>query len=1034
MENAQFLQSLRELSLDEGRDYIQAHATEIVDLAEIGNLLANEALAQLYSPFNSLKLAELLIFFGTHTQHLYSHALGLKAKGDVLAQIGHYQAAMDCLDESGKEFLQLDDEANWARSRISWIVSATSLGRIEEALQQAEQARAVFLRQNEPYWACIIDHNTAWIYKQVGRYRDAVELYEHILAIYPTLTGQSERFITRAIAMAKIAKAISLSWLGMFEEAYRLLQESYASLVTIQDMDMAANSEINMADLDYIRGYYGSALRSYYAAQDILLQQKNDNPRIMAEIKRQIARTLVKLNRPNEACQLAAEAVAIHRELDASLYATNTLREYATTLVAAGRLQEALAVLNEAQTLFERDGFHHYILATRLQRAELLLAMGDAAKAYEEARSIKFLFDEQELAAQSVQASLVIADSLLAQARQAEERREKEQYTLLLQEAVSSCELAIAQARQISMLEEVYKGQYLLGQLLALQGNTAMAARYYTAAIAMVERILDNLVYDLSPSFLQTAWAVYAAMIAICLQQGKAERAFNYLERARSMALRQYLNAAASPERKEEKGASDTSSASYSDSAMILRTQDELKSWQKNYRNYSVLLTQMDTMDTIDTAGSLSSVSSMVEREVIETELKRCEAKVNELFERLYVQQFTAPVRPSIPTAPTALTTKRAKNRQKSQASNQSYAGYLNVAQFRQRLSPEQLVLAYFLDKERIVIFAVAAGQFVAYEHPDGMKQLRRLLPFLHAHLQPGGWANPQQPRHSQQQAVREMLKKLYDLLIAPVAALLPPPSGTVTIVPYGPLHTLPFHALYDGSHFLVEQYQVSYLPAASMLTDFDRGTLEDATSKEQQSPLIFGFSGNGHLQRALEEARTLAAMLDARCFLEEEATIARLSEQAPGSPIIHLATHGQSRLDAPNFSSVLLADGRFTAIDAFNLDLKSCELVTLSGCETGLAMSGGGDEQLGLGRAFLAAGADSLVMSLWSVEDAATSEFMQLFYRHLLSGESKVQALRAAQCAFIARTGSIHVHPYYWGAFRLVGDTSPLQYVKIHS
>ena len=62
MESAQFLQSLREHSLEEGKDYIQAHATEIADLAAMGNMLAEEALAQLYSPFNSLKLAELLTF------------------------------------------------------------------------------------------------------------------------------------------------------------------------------------------------------------------------------------------------------------------------------------------------------------------------------------------------------------------------------------------------------------------------------------------------------------------------------------------------------------------------------------------------------------------------------------------------------------------------------------------------------------------------------------------------------------------------------------------------------------------------------------------------------------------------------------------------------------------------------------------------------------------------------------------------------------------------------------------------------------
>ncbi len=114
-------------------------------------------------------------------------------------------------------------------------------------------------------------------------------------------------------------------------------------------------------------------------------------------------------------------------------------------------------------------------------------------------------------------------------------------------------------------------------------------------------------------------------------------------------------------------------------------------------------------------------------------------------------------------------------------------------------------------------------------------------------------------------------------------------------------------------------------------------------------------------------------------------------------------------------------------AIDAFGLDLKDCELVTLSGCETGLALSGGGDEQLGLGRAFLAAGARSLVMSLWPVEDNATTELMQIFYQHLLHGESKVEALRTAQCQLLQSPFSSYSHPYFWAAFRLVGDASPL-------
>src|SRR5438105_3172941 len=135
MDTKLFLQHLRDVSLDEDRAYIQAHITELTDHTAIGNLLADEALAQLYTPFLSLKLAELLIFFGEYTHHTLSHALGLKAKGDVLVQISHFQAAMEALDAAGEEFLRLGDEGNWARSRISWMIATASLGRVEEALQ-----------------------------------------------------------------------------------------------------------------------------------------------------------------------------------------------------------------------------------------------------------------------------------------------------------------------------------------------------------------------------------------------------------------------------------------------------------------------------------------------------------------------------------------------------------------------------------------------------------------------------------------------------------------------------------------------------------------------------------------------------------------------------------------------------------------------------------------------------------------------------------------------------------------------------------
>jgi CHAT domain-containing protein len=1005
MDNALFLQHLRDLSPEEGHAYIQEHIAELADHEATGDLLADEALKRLYDPFLSLKLAEQLIFFGEITQNVYSHALGLKAKGDALVQVSHYQPALESLDAAGEEFLSLGDERNWARSRISWMIASAWLGHVEEAIQHAARAREVFLRNGEPYWACQIDINTAVIYSHVGRYQDALDLYERMLEIFPMLSDQSDFFIQRSIALAELNKGLNLARLGRFEQAYRPLQQAREGFIALGETSMISNTEIHLAELDYFRGYYGSALRRYYQAQDILLQNDVKIPILLTELKLQMASALLKLNRVHEACAMAYQGVELCRKQGSSLWTSNALREYATTLGASGRLEEAVEALNEASMLFNQGGFDHHTSAIKLQQAEIRLEMGAVAEAYNEARILKEHFEARGLVARSVRVSLVMVGSLMEQAQKAERNSRKGQQDLFLQEALSLCKQVALQAHELHLQEEVYKSQYLLGRLFALQGDMSKARRHYGAAIAQIERILSDLAFDLSPSFLRSAWTVYEDMIALCLEQKETELAFSYLERARSMSLRQYLKASKklledSTEQKDIISPLELQAVS----AMKLRLQHELVSWQKDYRDYSTLLAQIDT-----------SVSPTVRRGIIEAELKRCEAKLSELFERLYLLQSTA-----------RLPLSGKKSEKRSRRSEK----HLDVAHLRQQLSPNQLLLAYFLYQGKLVIFALTKEQLITYEIPDGMKQLKRLLPLLHAHLQPGGWSNPQQPP---EQAIRHMLNKLYFLLVAPVKAILPPPSGYLTIVPYGPLHTLPFHALYDGSRYLVEDYQVSYLPASSLLKSSAEVGVAFGNRKSPASgrPLILGYSGHGHLQRALEEAKTLATLLEGPCYLEDEATIARLIEEAPGSPIIHLATHGHSRLDAPNFSSVLLADGRFNAIDAFSLDLKDCELVTLSGCETGLALIGGGDEQLGLGRAFLAAGAKTLVMSLWPVEDNATNELMQLFYQNLLRGESKVEALKNAQCTLLHRSGSSYAHPYYWAAFRLVGEVGPLKYKR---
>jgi CHAT domain-containing protein len=115
--------------------------------------------------------------------------------------------------------------------------------------------------------------------------------------------------------------------------------------------------------------------------------------------------------------------------------------------------------------------------------------------------------------------------------------------------------------------------------------------------------------------------------------------------------------------------------------------------------------------------------------------------------------------------------------------------------------------------------------------------------------------------------------------------------------------------------------------------------------------------------------------------------------------------------------------DGLLTAEDVSGMDLLDTELVVLSACETGLGEVRTGEGIFGLQRAFILAGARTLVMSLWKVDDEATRLLMEEFYRRVLAGQGRADAVREAQLAVRAK----YPDPYYWGAFVCLGNPGPL-------
>jgi CHAT domain-containing protein len=152
--------------------------------------------------------------------------------------------------------------------------------------------------------------------------------------------------------------------------------------------------------------------------------------------------------------------------------------------------------------------------------------------------------------------------------------------------------------------------------------------------------------------------------------------------------------------------------------------------------------------------------------------------------------------------------------------------------------------------------------------------------------------------------------------------------------------------------------------------------------------------------------------------FLGSDATADQLRKLGAESRFVHVATHGMFRRDNPMFSSIRLGDGPLSVYDLYELRL-SAELVTLSGCGTGLSGVVGGDEQLGLVRGLLYAGARGVLLTLWDAYDSSTADFMKAFYGYMKGGWSKPRAAQEAMREIRERLP----HPFFWAPFAMLGD-----------
>jgi CHAT domain-containing protein len=288
-------------------------------------------------------------------------------------------------------------------------------------------------------------------------------------------------------------------------------------------------------------------------------------------------------------------------------------------------------------------------------------------------------------------------------------------------------------------------------------------------------------------------------------------------------------------------------------------------------------------------------------------------------------------------------------------------------------------------------------------------------------------------------------LKALHELLIAPVLPMVPrEPDAIVTIVPHGPLFSVPFAALMSSNgKFLAEDHTLSYAPAIGVLRATQK--LNDETKNDPSSLLAFGnpitkaIAFLGALPYAEKEVNHVAELFGATrstVRVSGQATKQAFAQLAPKSTVVHLATHGLIDEEHPMQSAVVLApegrdDGLLTVKDILQLPSLKAKLVVLSACQTGRGKITG-DGVIGLSRSFIIAGTPAVMVSQWNVDDVMTEYQMVAFYKEFLKNMGKARALRKAQLETIAilekggsTTGGTNTraNPRYWAAFQMIGE-----------
>jgi tetratricopeptide (TPR) repeat protein len=863
-----------------------------------------------------------------------------------------------------------------------------------------------------------------------GKYKEALEHYNRAVKLF--------RRAGREVDVARTLNGAlqSLVSLGKYDEALtsagqaRLLFERHGIALGLARLDS------NVANILYRQDRFEEALALYDRAYEHFTVR--GEPQDVAAVLSNMAVCYINLNNFEQALATHHDARRYCERHGMPLLVVRADYNIAYLYYLRGEYTRALDLYRAAQEHSDRVGDHYHSALCDLDRSEMYLELnlgeeaGELAEralarfsrlgmVYEEAKAVTNLALATSRRGDIRRARQLFADARRLFGREGNEvwlalldfyealvvsrdgqharaRRLAEQARVLFARAAvparaALCDLLLArlelQAGNLDAAEQAchavfertaaaatpiltYQAHFVRGLVREARGQHGAAFDAFQKAHAALEHLRSRLRGDdLKVAFLEDKQAVYESLVSTALTHGPAgaqlEAAFGYIETAKSRSLADLIAFRAGSLAPRVAGKTTEG---------VPRLRQELN-W--HYR-------QLELQDIRRDRGSARRMDGLRNRaRALEKQLSRSLDELRRTDEEFSALQIGAS---------------------------------FGLEEIRSSLAPDAILLEYYQARGRVYVCVV--GRDLLDIVPLGpMTEIRNLLRFLQFQLSkfrlgPGyvsAFAAPLQA------ATDWHLRELHQALIAPIRDRLTPAAHLV-IVPHDVLHFLPFHALLDGErHYLIDEFAISYAPSSSVYR-----LCRTKPARPSGRALIMGVP-DASTPLISDEVLAIASVLpNPQVFLGADATVGQLQRHGEESRFVHIATHGLFRRDNPMFSSIRLGDGPLSVYDVYELRL-SAELVTLSGCGTGLRVVAGGDEQLGLVRGLLYAGARAVLLTLWDAYDSSTADFMTAFYARLQRGRSKARAAQEG----MRELREQYPHPFYWAPFTLVGNEEAL-------